>query len=111
LSCRAGTVDQELALVDNTSQAQVGANYKLPSGAMPITPHVANDAIPITYPQYPDSTGDAPITNFARLYVETGNLVDLTSTSTLTPSVAFLVLQNGEMLTGVLGQVAHTPNQ
>lgn len=103
-----GTVDQELALVDNTSQAQIGGNYKLPGGTVLIIPDVANGAITI---EYPDITGSSPITRFSRLYVGTGNMVDLASTSTLTPSVAFLVLQNGEILTGVEGQTALQPNE
>jgi len=106
-----GTVDQELALVDNPSQKQVGANYRLPDGTVLITPDPANNAIAIQYPQYPDTTSDAPVTNFARLYVDTGNMVDLASISALTPSVAFLVLQNSEIFTGVLGQIALEPNQ
>ncbi|MGB9486834.1 MAG: hypothetical protein WCD04_12080 [Terriglobia bacterium] len=103
-----GTVDQELALVNNTSQTQIGGNYKLPGGTVLITPDVANGAITI---EYPDITGNSPITRFSRLYVDTGNMVDLASTSTLAPSVAFLVLQNGEILTGVEGQIALEPNQ
>ena len=103
-----GTVSQELALVDNTSQAQIGNNYELPGGTVLITPDAANGAITL---EYPDITGSTPITRLARLYVGTGNMVDLTSTSALTPSVAFLVLQNGEILTGVLGQIALEPNQ
>jgi hypothetical protein len=73
-----------------------------------IIPDVANGAITI---EYPDITGSSPITRFSRLYVGTGNMVDLASTSTLTPSVAFLVLQNGEILTGVEGQTALQPNE
>jgi hypothetical protein len=38
-------------------------------------------------------------------------MADLASTSTLAPSVAFLVLQSGEILTGVEGQIALEPNQ
>jgi hypothetical protein len=106
-----GTVDQELALVDNTSQKQISGNYKLPGGTILVAPDPADNAFVIEYPQYPDNTSDAPITNFARLYVGTGNMVDLASTSTFTPSVGFLVLQNGEMLTGVLGQIDLEPNQ
>ncbi|MGB9485592.1 MAG: hypothetical protein WCD04_05715 [Terriglobia bacterium] len=103
-----GTVSQQLALVDNVSQTQIGGNYALPGGTILITPDAANGAITI---EYPDITGGSPITRFARLCVDTGNLVDLNSTSTLAPSVAFLVLQNGEILTGVEGQIALEPNQ
>jgi hypothetical protein len=103
-----GTVDQELALVDNTSQAQIGSNYKLPPGTVLITPDRANGAIAI---EYPDITGSTPVTRFVRLYLDTGNMVDLTSTSTLAPGVAFLVTQNGEILTGVEGQVSLQPSQ
>jgi hypothetical protein len=103
-----GTVSQQLALVDNVSQTQIGSNYELPGGTILIAPDAANGAITI---EYPDITGSSPITRFARLYVGTGNMVDLASTSTLTPSVAFLVLQNGEILTGVEGQIALEPNQ
>ena len=103
-----GTVSQELALINNTTQAQIGGNYKLPGGTVLIAPDAANGAI---VAEYSDLTGDTPITRFARLYVDTGNLVDLSSTSTLAPSVAFLVLQNGEILTGVGGQIALQPNE
>jgi hypothetical protein len=103
-----GTVSQELALVDNTSQAQIGSNYELPGGTILVTPDAANSAITI---EYPDITGSSPITRFSRLYVGTGNMADLASTSTLAPSVAFLVLQNDEILTGVEGQTALEPNQ
>jgi hypothetical protein len=103
-----GTVSQQLALVDNVSQAQIGGNYGLPGGTILIAPDAANGAI---VAEYPDLTGSSPITRFSRLYVDTGNMVDLASTSTLAPSVAFLVLQNGEILTGVEGQIILEANQ
>ncbi len=103
-----GTVSQELALVDNASQTQIGSNYELPGGTVLITPDAVNGAITI---EYPDITGSTPITRFARLYLGTGNMVDLASTSTLAPSVAFLTLQSGEILTGVEGQIALQPNE
>jgi len=105
-----GTLSQEIALVDNASQTQIGANYKLPDGTILITPDPANNAIAIEYPKLPDISSDAPVTNFARLRIDTGTMVDLADVSAISPPVAFLVL-NSDLLTGVLGQVALTPNQ
>jgi len=103
-----GTVDQELAIVNNASQAQVGGYVKLPAGTILIAPDAANGAITA---EYPDTDGAAPVMRFARFYLGTGNFPDLTSTSTLVPAVGFLCTQNGKLATFVLGQADFEPNQ
>jgi hypothetical protein len=108
-----GTGNQYLALVNNTTQAQVGDNVQLPAGTILIAPDATNNAI---VAEYPDTTGNSPITRFARLYPNIGtgkppNLVPLTATSPLVPAVGFLVTQNDTLATFVLGQANFQPNQ
>lgn len=98
-----GTVSQKLALVAAAVTPPPGSTSApvppgvhlyagLPEGTIRIVWDQANNAF---VAEYPDFSGSAPVTRFARVYADTGNVSLLTSTSNLVPAAGFLVTQDG----------------
>ena len=103
-----GTVGQKLALVNNTNQTLI-QSVDLPDGTVHIAADPTNNAI---VAEYPDFTVSPPVTRFERIYVDTGNSILLTSTSTLVPGAGFLVTQDGSHIAVfVEGKADFVPNQ
>ena len=103
-----GTMSQKLALVDGTTKT-LRQYVDLPDGTVRIAPDSTNSAFAV---EYPDLSGDSPVTRFARVYADTGNTALLTSTSELVPGAGFLITQDGSYIAVfVLGGIDLQPNQ
>jgi hypothetical protein len=86
-----GTVSEKLALVNSDTQT-VNRYADLPDGTIFLAADPTNSAI---VAEYPDYSGNTPVTAFTRIYVDTGNSVLLHSTSNLLPGAQFLVTRDG----------------
>lgn len=89
-----GTVSVKLALVDTGTQT-VSHYADLPAGTIFLAADPTNAAI---VAEYPDYSGETPVTAFTRTYVSNGNSALLRATSTLLPGAAFFVTKDGSKI-------------
>jgi uncharacterized lipoprotein YbaY len=106
-----GTVSQRLAIVNGTTMTQIGDYVTLPPGSFRMVADAADNAVIV---EYPDISGDAPVTRVAAFSAATGAQLNWSTppTSDVVPAAGFLYTSQRRLVFCVEGRCdVKTPSQ